>query len=159
MYVKQRPWLVRTLTQASSTQCDLIGWIFAYWALFSLESFMKIREGDLGRVLSIFPQKKASINFWPERVGLPFGRFFHKLIWSHCSHTHKPGVQKPLLDSRTSSRHRCPGWAYVRTWQRDQKWANLGATVFKKKLFLRVLEFSISVVKHHSQLVTRNPRS
>jgi hypothetical protein len=50
--------------------------------LSTLCSFMKIAE-SIPNFWATFSTVKICINFDKIWAGLPFGRFFHKLIWSH----------------------------------------------------------------------------
>jgi hypothetical protein len=49
--------------------------------LFSVDSLFKIAKVALNVGL-LFPQLLLCINFYPKGVGLLFGRFFNKVIWS-----------------------------------------------------------------------------
>jgi hypothetical protein len=70
------------MTALGGEQGDQIGRIFSpFGRLFSMGSFVKITEVALflGPLLH---RKKVCIKYVRKRVGLHFGPFFHKLIWS-----------------------------------------------------------------------------
>jgi hypothetical protein len=74
-----------SLRSRGRQQGDQIGRIFAGWAIvFFGQFFSKIMKAaqSFG---PFFPHFRLYIRFGKKRLGLHFGRFFHKLIWSPWS--------------------------------------------------------------------------
>jgi hypothetical protein len=61
-----------------------MGRIFAEWAIVNYGHFFKNYRSSPNLWATLFQKYKLLINFDKIWVGLYFGRFFHKLIWSHC---------------------------------------------------------------------------
>jgi hypothetical protein len=59
------------------------------WLLLSFGSSLKIIE--VSQILGFLATwLRVCINFDEKSIGLHFGRFFHKLIWSPCKYIHEP---------------------------------------------------------------------
>jgi hypothetical protein len=57
--------------------------IFAFWANFFFGLFYE-KYKSIPNFCATFLHGKSYNNFYKKWVGLHFGRFFHKLIWSPC---------------------------------------------------------------------------
>jgi hypothetical protein len=82
--LSERPWPLPQQSVVARVQGDRIGRIFASWAIVYYGHFFENSRSSPKVVGYFFPRLRILLNFSLKRVGLLFGQFFHKLIWSPC---------------------------------------------------------------------------